>query len=138
MTRYASYWPAVRFINDELPAEAKLLLVAEARTLYLERDLVVEDPFHVPLLVELAEGATSPGVMALELRKMGVTHVLFNRHEANRMAASGGREDYFSQAGPEAAPRLRRFLATCLQRVHSAPPVEVFRLGRCDEEGPPR
>jgi hypothetical protein len=138
MTRYASYWPAVRFLNDELPEDAKLLLVAESRTMYVERELVVEDPFHLPLLVELAEKASGPAAMARELEAMGVTHVLFNRHEADRMATSGGREDYFSQASPDAASRLRRFLATCLQRVHSAPPVEVFELGRCDAEGPAR
>jgi 4-amino-4-deoxy-L-arabinose transferase-like glycosyltransferase len=133
MMRYASYWPAVRFVNRELPRNARLLLVGESRSLYLDRDIVVEDPGRTPLLVELARSATSPAGIADRLRRMGITHVLINRQEARRIAAYDGRGQYFAPLDPAAAERLQAFLARCLTTLMRENGVEVDALVGCRE-----
>jgi hypothetical protein len=131
MREYASYWPAARLVNERLPLSAKLLLVGESRTLNIDRDVVVEDPFHTPLLVELAAASSSPQGIAERLRVMGVTHVLINRHEETRIAEMNGWPEYFYPTTPEVHRRLDRFLSECLEPLFRVGPVEVFALGGC-------
>lgn len=132
MTRYASYWPAVRLIDRELPAAAKLLLVGESRTMYIDRDVVVDDPFVTPLLATLAEAAPNARAIAAELRRRGVTHVLYNRQEAARIAALNRRSDYFAPLSPGGRARLEELLRSCLRPVASAGPVELLGLEGCE------
>ena len=131
MARYASYWPAVRVVNERLPAAARVLLVGESRVMYIERDVVVEDPFVTPLLVSLAQAETSAEAMAGELRRQGITHVLLNRQEAARIAALNQRSDYFAPLSPAGRARLEELFERCLEPVASAGPVEVLVLGGC-------
>jgi len=131
MARYASYWPAVRIVNDRLPADARVLLVGESRAMYLERDVAVDDPFVTPLLVVLAEASTGAPAIAAELRRQGITHLLVNRQEAARIAALNGRAEYLAPLSPAARARLDGFLARCLEPVAGAGAVEVLALGSC-------
>lgn len=133
LERHVSYWPALDVVNHELPADAKLLLVGESRALHLERSVVLEDPFRTPYLLELARGAASFGEMSRSLRKDGITHVLYNEHEADRIARMGRRPGYFSDAQGEVQIRLQTFLSDCLELIQTAGPVRVYRLGEsCD------
>ncbi len=131
MRRYVTYWPAIRPVDRELPAGAKILLVGESRPYLLNRDLVVEDPFQKPLLVELAEAAERPGDIAAALAQQGVTHLLINHQEARRIAAMNGRQSYLETRDEASARRLAAFLATCLTPAITAPPVEVWTLESC-------
>jgi hypothetical protein len=129
LEKYVSYWPVLDVVNEELPADAKLLLVGESRSLHLERDVVLEDPFRTPYLVELARDAASPGEMSRSLQADGITHVLYNEHEADRIARMGRRSGYFSDAEGAVQVRLRTFLDECLELIQTAGPVRVYRLG---------
>jgi len=84
-------------------------MVGEPRVYGLDRAFVVEDPFHNPLLVEIADTSTSPAEIAARLRQIGVTHLLFNHAEAQRIAAAEKRERYLECANAEAEMRLGRF-----------------------------
>jgi len=129
LERHVSYWSVLDVVNHDLPADAKLLLVGESRALHLDRTVVLEDPFGTPYLLELARGAASPGEMSRSLHEDGVTHVLYNEHEADRIARMGHRPGYFSEAQGEVQIRLRAFLNDCLELMQTAGPVRVYRLG---------
>lgn len=131
MRRYVTYWPVIRPVNTELPAGAKVLLVGESRPFLFDRDLVVEDPFQRPLLVELAEAAKRPGDIAAALHQRGVTHLLVNHQEGHRIAAMNGRESFLKTRDEAAARRLATFMTVCLTPVIAAPPVEVLALAEC-------
>lgn len=133
MRRYVTYWPAIRPVNTVLPADAKLLLVGESRPYLLDRDLLVEDPFRKPLLVELAEATSSPREMAAILRQRGVTHLLVNPQEGRRIAVMNGRITYLEPHDEASAGRLVAFLTGCVESVITAPPVEVLALTECRE-----
>jgi hypothetical protein len=126
MRRNVSCWNAITFVNRELPPAARILMVAEARGLHLDRDLLIEDPFQPPLLVELANRATGTAALAAELKRRGVTHVLVNWHEAARMAVLQGRDDYFGDLSPAGRQRMMELRRDFMQRVLEEGPVEVL------------
>jgi hypothetical protein len=128
MRSKVTYWPAISFINEKLPPNARLLLVAESRTLFLERDVIVDDPFRTPFIVEVANSEASADAMLRLLHAKGVTHLLFNAAEARRITAMTHRSSYFVPANPEAGRRLEAFFAHCVEPVFSDGPVEVMRL----------
>jgi len=128
LERWVSYWPAARFIDDNLPAGATVLMVAEARTLYVNRKVVVEDPYRVPLLAELAAGAADGRELAARLEAMGITHLLVNEREMPRMAALRHVPDYWTGAGAHGRAVLREFLKRRVRRVFEAPGVWVAEL----------
>lgn len=128
LTNTVDYWPAAQFINQELPAEARVLLVAESRSMYIDRDVVVEDPFKKPLLCELADTLPSAEAMAQALSQMGVSHLLVNWKEGRRMAALNQRGDYFDAASPEGKARIHELFRQRLVPLFSHGNVEVFGL----------
>jgi 4-amino-4-deoxy-L-arabinose transferase-like glycosyltransferase len=128
LARYVSLWPALAVVNQELPADARLLFVAESRGYMVERSVLLEDPFHTPLLAELAKTCSSEQEMAARLRRLGITHVLLNHHEARRMAAMTGRQSYFDGLDSEAAARLERFLRNQLRELQSPSGVRIMEL----------
>lgn len=131
LSRYISYWPAVGWINERLPPRARLLLVGESRTFFLDRDLIFEDPFRTPLLVELAEKSSSVDDLAQRVGATGATHLMFNRHEAARIARMNGWSEYFATATPAARARIDAFFHQCAILLESAGPVEVYELRGC-------
>ena len=128
LSKWVSYWPAVESIATSVPENGKLLLVAESRTLMMPRNVVVEDPFHRPWVEELAESSDAPAGVAKTLSTAGVTHVLFNRHEAERIAKLNGRTHYFEPRTPRAGENLQRFFGECLERVSQDGPVTIYSL----------
>ena len=102
---------AFRTANDELPTDARVLLVGEPRVYGIDRDIVVDDQFRVPLLVELAEATSSAGEIGQRLRELGVTHLIWNGAEADRIATTGGRDSYLACPTPQGQRRLELFLA---------------------------
>lgn len=123
-----SYWPAIEFVNRRLPADARLLLVAESRTLFLDRELEVEDPFRTPLVVQLADRTGDASGIVAHLRSLGVTHVLFNRGETVRIAEMLHRARYFEPATPQGAEALRRFFEVSLEPLFAEGEVTVYAL----------
>lgn len=129
LTNTVDYWPAAQFINQELPAHAKVLLVAEARGMYIDRDVVVEDPFKRPLLCELADSLPSAEAMVRVLSRMGVSHLLVNWKEASRIAAMNHRGDYFQTATAQGKANLDELFRRWLVPLFHHDPVDVYRLG---------
>ena len=112
LRRWVSYWPAVPWINDHLPSNAGVLLVGEPRSYGIERRVIVEDPFHTPLLVEMARRAPTAQALAARLAGRAVSHVLVNPAEMRRIAAQRGLASYWGEAGA----RERRIIADLLER----------------------
>lgn len=119
---------AVGAANAELPDDALVLMVGEPRVYGLDRDVVVEDSFRQPLLVEIAEASASPVEMAARLGQLGITHLLFNQAEARRIARAEHRQQYLECTTPEAQMRLEGFLNDFTSPVASGPWWKVVSL----------
>jgi 4-amino-4-deoxy-L-arabinose transferase-like glycosyltransferase len=124
---YVSHYPAIQYINSELPTDAVIYLLAESRSYEIERHLLLEDPASIPLVVEIAESSQSTEQMVEQFRALGVTHILINRLEANRIARYNNRSDYFVTDDPEARQRVHDFLGT-LPIVWHDRHLVLFRL----------
>jgi hypothetical protein len=119
---------AIRTANADLPADAKVLLVGEPRAYGIDREIVVEDQFRTPLLVELAESSSSHTEIGDHLRSLGVTHLLWNGAEAERIANAEGRADFLACSSAEARARLDRFLAEKVTPVAAGRTWEIGAL----------
>jgi hypothetical protein len=133
---WVSYWPAARFVREKLPATARILMVAEPRTLYVDRDVVAEDPYRVPLLAELAARSRDGGELGRRLRARGITHLLVNEREMDRLARLRRAPDYWSGAGAHGRAVLGDFFAHGVRRVFEAPGLWVGALAGADHPGP--
>jgi hypothetical protein len=103
--------------------------VGEPRAYGVDRDCLVEDSFRTPLLVEIAENSASAEAMAADLRGRGVTHLLWNASEAERIAVAEKRDRYLQCDTPQADVRLRRFLDGFTSPVASGERWEIAVLG---------
>ena len=113
---------------SELPEDAKVLLVGEARALGFERPVEFEHPYRISRLQELARTASNHGDIAARLTSEGVTHVLVNRWEVDRIIRLLNRKSYFEWSDPAAAERLDRFSRECLAPVWAGSGLELFRI----------
>jgi hypothetical protein len=122
------YYPAARYINEQLPAEARILLVGETRTYYLERAVRVSSAHDRSLPVRWAtQGATPRGFMEV-LRREGITHLLVNRREGERLARGYAYYD-FPDRGSRAAFDMVLREGTCT--LFAEGPVRVLAVGPC-------
>jgi hypothetical protein len=124
----ATQLEAFHAANADLPAEAKVLLVGEPRPYGIDREIVVEDQFRTPLLVELAEGSSSHDEIGQGLRRLGITHLLWNGAEAQRIAVAEGRPDFLACSTTEAHARLDRFLSEAVAPVAAGQTWEIGAL----------
>lgn len=117
-------WDAVR----SLPEGSRIHLVAESRALGFERPVDIEHPFGAPLVLELARQSRNPDEIAAALSSRGITHVLTNRWEAQRIAEMQGRVRFFEYENPAAAANLEGFSRQCLEEIWSERGVSLYRL----------
>jgi len=127
LARWVSSSPAFEPVS-ELPEDAKVLLVGEARALGFERPVEFEHPYRVSRLQELARAASDHRDIAARLTSEGVTHVLVNRWEVDRIIRLLNRKSYFEWSDPAAAERLGRFSRECLTPVWSGSGLGLFRI----------
>ncbi len=106
-----SSWSAMRAANSMLPSDAVLLLVAETRSFGFEHTVIVEDPFGVPLLVELAEQSSSAADLLDRLRSQGITHVVANWREAERLVGGGDPGSFLQTADSRSQEVLAEAMA---------------------------
>lgn len=78
-------YPAVEFINRALPADARILVLGETRVAYLERDHLFQSVFDRPLVDALVGGQREPDAIVASLKEEGLTHVLLNLAELERL-----------------------------------------------------
>jgi hypothetical protein len=89
---------------------------------------VLEDPIIKPLIVEIAEECASPEEMIVRLRAHGVTHILFNQREAERMATLNRREDYLAAADEDARERIQELFNLRLAVIWQHGPLVIFEI----------
>ena len=80
----------VGFVNTQLPGDAHVLLVGEARAFYFERSCDYCVVFNRNPFAIAAEDAPTPAALLQWLRSQGYTHVLVHYNEMRRLRGSYG------------------------------------------------
>ncbi len=113
LEKWVSYAPVLPFLSDELPRDSRVLLVSESRSFYIDQPALVEDPYRLPWLAELAAGCGDSNELARRVRAAGATHLLVNETEMDRLALQRGASDYWDGS----SPRERQIITVFLEEV---------------------
>jgi hypothetical protein len=106
-------------INHELPPDAKILLVGEARAFYFQRDVEYCVVFNRNPFFEVVRASKTPHQVLHWLREKGCTHVLVNWSEVRRLADSYG---FSSAVDARLLDKMFAQLETAgLSRLHGFP-----------------
>ncbi len=79
-----------KVVNHELPPDASILLVGDAKAFYFQRDVDYCVVFNRNPFVEAIRSAQTGRDIINWLRDQGYTHVLVNWSEVNRLSATYG------------------------------------------------
>lgn len=99
MEQLGAYHEAAQIINKELPPEARLLFLYDARLYYMERPVTANSVFDKSPLVAIADGESDAEGMRNRLVSMGYTHVLVNEIELNRLIKTYAPRSVVERAG---------------------------------------
>jgi hypothetical protein len=128
MRTWISYFPIIDHLNQELPPGSRVLFVAEPRSFYVDPPVVIEDPFHTPMLVEIAGQTDSARGIAAQLDGLGITHVMINTAEMPLSAGLRGVDDYWAGASAAERATIAEFLDRWVVRTGGNPNVWVARI----------
>ena len=78
----------MKFINEELPADSKTLIVGDGRSFYIKKKFVVSSVFDLSPIAEYAKCSKNGGEMHGKMKKDKITHILLNAGEARRLDRS--------------------------------------------------
>jgi hypothetical protein len=110
------HWKLVRFVNDSLPPDARLLELFDARAYYFRRSTLADPRLtNWPLLAKAS--ATSDC-----LQSFGVTHVLLGTGAVKYSRSQGVSREAL------AVNELDRFVARCLEPVFAIRGTTVYRV----------
>jgi len=79
---------AINYINNDLPQDARVLLVGEAATFYIRRRFLSSTVFDQKPLEEILKKGLGPEVVSRRLQDLGATHIFCNWREVNRLNAT--------------------------------------------------
>ncbi len=117
------YGAAVRFINTQLPRDARVLFLWEPRVYYVER--AAQPDAILDAWVHLRWQSGEPAAIAAELRARGYTHILLNRAGLDYILQTG--DDPISLDDVRA---LEEWLARVSQVYGKTPLQIVAREGK--------
>jgi hypothetical protein len=128
LTRRLDYYPAVRYINEHIDPDARILMIGETRTYYLEREVRVSSAHDRSLPVRWASRGRSPRGLMEILRREGITHLLVNRKEGDRLARGYG---YFEFPDRDSRVAFDTVLREATCPVFAEGAVRVLSVGPC-------
>ncbi|MBI4248616.1 MAG: hypothetical protein HY611_03855 [Elusimicrobia bacterium] len=78
----------IDYINRAAPASAKVLIFGDARGFYLKRRHLMTTPGQPSFIEMWSNGAANPGALRAQFDRAGVTYVLVNQGEIDRLKTS--------------------------------------------------
>jgi 4-amino-4-deoxy-L-arabinose transferase-like glycosyltransferase len=112
------------YVNARLPPESRILVLGETRVAYLRRDHIFQTAYDRSVL-EHSTGAPPEGWVGETLRRLGVTHILVNYPEMERLEGQ-----YATYRGLAASlPQLNRLAGERGTLLVSDRGVSLFALG---------
>jgi hypothetical protein len=121
LARQVGSYPAIVFINRELPRDAVVyLLYLSGRGYYLDRDYIHHVGLETAIVKAMVRSSTDAGTLGAFLRSLGGTYILV-REELMMMTI----ENNFPE---ETVRSVREKLADCLTKVYESNGHAVYRI----------
>jgi hypothetical protein len=109
-----SYEPLVRWTDDHLPPDARLLIVGDSRGVYYRRPFFAQSVFDEPFLANAARQSRDAEGILKRLRQLGVNYLVLNVPEGLRVS----KEYHQYELQPEEWKRFDRFFRSGLTPVY--------------------
>jgi hypothetical protein len=121
ITQYRSEYPAMQYVNQNLPPESRLLFIfLGKRGYYCDRDYIPDTHGQVNRLYQLIKNSNTPHQVWLDFKKTGVTHLIIQIGIFN-----GWVNDLFDV---EKQQLMKEFFTKHVSLLYSENGVGVFRL----------
>ena len=98
LTERLEHYPVMRFANANLPEDAKVLFIGEARTYYMKRNYEANSAYDKTIIVEMIKRSATVDDLLTQLKHEGITDILYNSREAYRLNEMF---NYFNWDNPE-------------------------------------
>jgi hypothetical protein len=127
LARQLDHYGAARFVRENLPPDARLLFIGEARAYYFSRTAVAPYPYDAHPLRRWIQESASEEALVARLVAEGITHVVLNVHEFRRVHDRYG-VLAFTGDGAEANERRLKALPGALRLLFAGNGVYVFEI----------
>ena len=107
LARRLAYYPAAQWLNTHTDVDTRVLYLGETRLLYLDREVMLSSGYDAGHLDRLLALDAPP--LFVTLKQMGITHILINGREIDRLRGS---YDYLMLTA-EAERQLKTSLEGC-------------------------
>ena len=88
LSRVIPSYPLFRFINERLSSGARILFLGETINFYCVREVIASSAFDINPMVPIVKGAATAEGIRARLKEKGITHLLVNFPEIDRLDAS--------------------------------------------------
>jgi hypothetical protein len=78
------YYPAIKYMNEELPSSSKILFIGDNQTYYCEKPFLSNSPLDRNIIIEIVKNSTNSKEVRNKLKMMGITHIYYNATEVKR------------------------------------------------------
>ncbi len=116
-------YPMTMYINENLPAEANILMLFENRGYYLERDYIAEGTFEASRICAVFANNNSVETLYRYWKNFGVTHVLFNH-----TYWGGYSGDFIRRFHPTFENNYRHFSQAYLTEIKTINNITLYTL----------
>lgn len=115
--------PMIKYINQTLPPDARILMLFDNRGYYLERDYIAEGTFEVSRICAIFAKAESPDDLYRFWTEKGITHVLFNKTYWRGYSGDFIREFY-----PEFEKKFEQFSNKYLRKIKEINNISLYEI----------
>jgi len=107
-----------KYINDNLPSEAKILFLWENRGFYCSREYVADSMFEASYILKIVREAKNSSGLLKKLKEMEITHLLLNKRLAS----------IFYKDKSEELKIIEEFLGRYTELVYTKNDVDLFKI----------
>ena len=126
------YYPMAQWIGENLPRDARLLVVGDGRGLYYDRSFLTDTVFDTQTLPEITKQTQDAEAIGRSLKEMGVDYLVINGLEGIRVSAE---YDHY-HLDPQEWARLDEFMQRGTEVVYDRNLQEVHRILPAFKEWP--
>ena len=127
LTKKIPNYGVFKYINDNLPADARLVFFYDNRGFFCERPKIGDSVIEAPIMIELVHQAGSAGAYHAKLIDEGFTHVMFNRLFYKRFPTHTTSEDDRQRLDAD-VKILEEFLEQYCEPLYEAHRATVYAL----------
>jgi hypothetical protein len=119
------YYPVAAYANKNLPKDAKILFIGEARTYYVKRNYDASSAYDKTIIVEMIKRSKTMDDLLAQLKREGFTDIIYNGREAFRLDE---RFKYFNWDSPEEKAMFDDFTAEHLKVIFKYDEVYLLHI----------